>query len=162
MKTFHKYGNGYINIDDSMIYLTSTGNWSEIETLTEKTIGKNTKKTGKIISISIFFGVLCILLLVFFLSTKNSIPFKLFVLASGIIGIAKLKDYFSTETGERFYIPKSKVICITPDENNLTIEFKSVSGEPDMILIANVKGNIELIIREMLEQEKHLKDQKKD
>jgi hypothetical protein len=108
MKTFHKYGNGYINIDNSMIYLTSTGNWSEIETLTEKTIGKNTKKTGKIISSSIFFGVLCILLLVFFLSTKNSISFKLFVLASGIIGIAKLKDYFSTETANGFIFQNQK------------------------------------------------------
>ena len=36
MKDFFKYEKGYINIDGTYLYLTQTGNWSEIDSINEK------------------------------------------------------------------------------------------------------------------------------
>jgi hypothetical protein len=147
MKTYYKYGNGYINIDEKNIYFTSTGNWSEIEKLTEKKVGKSKKKTGKIIMIYIFLGVIFGGPICLFLFSDRK--YGIISLVIAILGGIRLKEYFSTETGPRFCIPKSKVVKITTEENNLNIEFKSMTNEPDTVIIGKVEGDMETVIREM-------------
>jgi hypothetical protein len=152
MKTYHKYRNGYINIDDTNIYLTSTGNWSEVETLSEKKVGKSTKRIGKIIGMYILLAFVSTVVICIFASSERQLLFKLFSLAGGIFGVIKLYHYFNTETGERFYIPKSKVIRITPEKNNFTIEFRSETVDQETIHIVNVEGDVETVMQKMLQR----------
>lgn len=140
-KTFYKYKFGYINIDQENVYVTSTGNWSEITQLREKLPGKSSRKTGKVISIYIFMSVLILMTLGSFLFVEKHILLKLSMLAVEISGLLKLKKYFDTETGPRFYIPKARILDVIVEDERVLLKFKAIDDTPDNLILPKLEGN---------------------
>ena len=141
--TYYKYKFGYINIDQNNIYLTSTGNWSEVAQLTEKTFGKTKKKIGKVISIYFFLSIVLLAMLGSFILNDKSVLLKIGSLLVGIAGFYRLKRYFDTETGQRFFIPKNKIIDIEIDRDLIKLKFKTIEDALDEIVIHKLEGNLE-------------------
>lgn len=149
IKSFYKYKYGYVNVDPYNVYLTATGNWSETGQLSERKAGKSTKKTGKIVIIYLFLFAILMGILCLFLLGQKSILLRFGTLAGSIIAFLKLKDYFDTETGERFYIQKRKITAVSVDGTQLTIEFTSPEGSPDSIILYGIKGDTRQLKEEL-------------
>jgi hypothetical protein len=145
MKTYYKYKYGFINIDENTVYLSATGNWSETKSLKEKKYGKSSKNNEKVIAIYFFLAV-AILFICYALIIDNShIILKWVSLLSAIIFITNLKRYFNTEIGERFLIPKNKIIQINSTEKTLTLLFVTLDDFREEIKLKQVEGDIEQI-----------------
>lgn len=148
-KTFYKYKLGYINIDEDNVYITSTGNWSETNELKEKTFGKSTKKIGKVIAIYFFLmGIILIILFSFLFIEKNFI-LKLFSTLASIAGFLRIKRYFDTEIGQRFFIPKIKILSTEIEDDKLSLKFKTIDGTNDVLIISSLEGDIKNITQEL-------------
>ncbi|MES2397802.1 MAG: hypothetical protein V4549_17450 [Bacteroidota bacterium] len=147
-KSYYKYKFGYINIDQENVYLTSTGNWSEIKVLGEKVFGKSSKKIGKVISIYFLLAILLLMTIASFFFNEK-IPYAVGTLAVGIAGVHRLKKYFDTETGQRFFIPKNKIIDIVWENDFMTLHFNTLENELDKIVLRNIEGDIEQLKQEL-------------
>jgi hypothetical protein len=148
-KTFYKYKFGYLNIDEENIYLTSTGNWSETKELKEKTFGKSSKKTGKVIAIYFFLTIIVLIILASFLFIEKNFILKLGTMAVSIAGFLRLKRYFDTETGQRFFIPKNKIINVEIDDDRVLIKFKTIDEKNDDLIIPELDGEMKSFIQEL-------------
>ncbi|AUC74509.1 hypothetical protein [Olleya sp. Bg11-27] len=127
MKEWFKYEFGYVNIDSEYLYLTNTGNWSEISSLNEKAkriANKNDNKSSRIlfflIVIACFFG---------FLLYKNILSGKvsLTLIFLTVFGGYKLYEYMKTEIGWKFKIPIKKITEIKTNDRNIELVF--LNGE---------------------------------
>lgn len=137
MKRHFKYSNGFINVDENNIYITSTGNWSETKILTEKPFGKSMYDDGKYFAFYQVFGFIVVLVISLFLTeTTWYIKAGLILLCSLLF--YKTKDYFTPELGERFLIPKIKILDINQTKKQLIIEFKSLDDKKDIIKLNGI------------------------
>ncbi|WP_432672958.1 hypothetical protein [Flavobacterium sp. SM2513] len=132
MKEWFKYEFGYVNIDSENLYLTNSGNWSEIIDLQEQTkqiTHENDRKSsltlGFIIVVVCFFG---------FLLYKNYIAGKVGILLIAVtVGLGyKMYAYLKTEIGAKFKIPLVKITNITEIGQNVEISF--INGDGDSVV----------------------------
>jgi len=142
-KSFYKYKYGYINIDQNNIYITSTGNWSETIQLTEKKFGKTKKRIGRVISIYFFFTIIILALLGSLILSYKNLLFKLLSLLTSVAGFLGIKRYFDTETGQRFFIPKTKIINIAINEDSIKLNFRTIDNKVEELKIHGFKGDTE-------------------
>lgn len=140
MKHYFKYSNGYINIDDKSLYLTSSGNWQEARELIEKgktSIKKNNARINymkgfvyTVFAISIF--------LLLFMVENNKISITLS--AGLILLVYYVNNYFKVEFGVRYKIPLTKIDSIEPYENDsIKISFRNAENEPDSEIVNGVE-----------------------
>lgn len=138
MKEYFKYANGYINVNDENLYLTNTGNWSEILELLEKSpksIRNNSKKRNKIyLYYLIVIAIAGIFIFKFMQGYKIIKP--LFVIAA--IGFS-VHSYMKRETGKRYKIPISKIKSIEIEETTAKIVFLNLNEQPDFETIKGIE-----------------------
>lgn len=137
MKKYFKHRFGYINIDESNLYFTKTGNWGEAKTLNEKT----TKKTTKTTAIGTVFGVLVVFLIVLVNSYLiNDLIDSFGLLISSVlitsyiflISYLRLKDKY----GPAFLIPLDKIRGMDMiDKSMLEIKFFDETNQKSNQLI---------------------------
>jgi hypothetical protein len=138
MKDWFKYEFGYVNIDDENIYLTNSGNWSETFEIQEKTKLVDAKNNSKskslylyVIAVVMLFGILLYFNMV---GGGASIGLVVLIIAGGL----GAKKYMQNEFGSRFKIPKSKILEIKFDQNNVELLFTNGDSENDSYLLEKV------------------------
>lgn len=133
-----KHSRGYIIYTSDKIYLTTTGNWSEVKELQEKT--KNTYEQNKnrlrkkqisasvisVISCSILY---CILPLIVF------IPIALIAIP---ILIATIEKIFQTDYSNLICIPTLKVKNISYSQKELIISFINGDNLDDSVRLSEL------------------------
>lgn len=146
MKEWFKYEFGFVNIDDNNIYLTNTGNWSEIHSLEEKSMRLDRKNDTKG---SMMIGFILVFLALFgFLIFKNLMSGKVgfFLIAIVALGGYKLYDYLKTEIGAQFKIPKSKITEIKIGKESAEILFLNADEKSDSYKLLRIdKKGIEIL-----------------
>ena len=130
MKEFFKYNNGYININEENLFMTNSGNWSETLTLLEKSSKSRKKNSYKNIKFYIFFLIICGIFLLSIDGRVNRVfPIALIVL------IIFVYRYFSSEMGNRYKIPLSKLKAIQINGKEVKFVFLNLKGEEDFEII---------------------------
>lgn len=134
MKEYFKYKNGYLNITDEAIFLTGSGNWSEIKDCKEKssvTLRSNTKRKLKTY---LFLLLLLLLTAFFFIKSKNSF------LPLGFLALLIAAWYYiSSESGNRYKIPLSKIKSITLDASEMRVNFLNETGDVSFEIITGLE-----------------------
>ncbi|NVK63678.1 MAG: hypothetical protein HWE22_03780 [Flavobacteriales bacterium] len=129
MKDWCKYNFGYVNFDDSFVYFTSTGNWSDTKKLEELNDPSATKSSSeerfKSISYLSLLAVLVICILWF--AGFQSLSW------AAIIGIGwaaySAYHYFAPGISGEFKIPYSKINSLLISSNEVHINFSDYHGE---------------------------------
>jgi hypothetical protein len=134
MKEWLKHKYGFINIDDENVYVTKTGNWSEVSGLEEKNYKpfefadfRTKVKIG--IYLFIVFGII----LFGFISNiiSGNISFLLIV-GLPVVGYTAFQ-YIIPEFGSSFVIPRNKITDIRTKESDLFIEFLDANDQNTLI-----------------------------
>lgn len=124
MKEWLKHKFGFLNIDDEFIFVTKTGNWSEIEDLEEKNHkGFKTNTFASKLKIGLYVTVVYGLFV--FCIVRNIISGNIsFLLIIGLPVLAYyMFQYLIPEYGASFRIPKDKINQIYIDGDSVSIEF---------------------------------------
>ena len=137
-KTWFQYEFGFVNIDEENLYLTNTGNWSEIIGLEEKS-----KKTGGPNTFGSFATIMFLIVVVGllgFLFFRNIITPGISIV--GLIGIPffgyKFYEYIKSDIGVKFKIPWSKISKITVTKQEVKLEFLNGDGVSGTEFLSNV------------------------
>lgn len=137
MKKYFKHRFGYVNVDESNLYLTKTGNWGEVKQLNEKPSRKASKTTtfGTIVGLLIVFVI--VFVNVYFINDLiesfglliSSILIVSYIL---LIGYLRLRDKY----GPTFLIPFDKIRGMDMiDESMLEIKFLDEANRESSQLI---------------------------
>ena len=149
MKEFFKYGNGYVNINDEYLFLTNSGNWSEIKSIVEKSPKSIKSNRLKRYKYNLFY--LIIFFLMFYLNVKKkAFNFRAsFVLV--ILGVAAY-FYMKRETGNKYKIPIAKITAIRITNSAVKISFINAANAEDCEYISNVEEKGLKILSKLLPQ----------
>jgi len=134
MKTWFKHKYGYVNIDDEYIYFTSSGNWSETSTLTEKSISQAQNPR---LSNFIFYFLGIGTIMFFLLSNSKSIP----IIVGFSILAYKAYEYLKSDLGPQYKIKKSNVVSVDHDPNETIVKFLNIEGIEESQSIYNISAN---------------------
>ncbi len=118
MKHWFKYEHGYINIDDRNIYLTNSGNWSEVEDLKKRNVRHSENRKKRRIQFFLFIVILVTGIIMLLRINKDS--YNVISLVGAISGIIVVYKYMRSELGPRYMIPFSRIKRI---ENIKTITY---------------------------------------
>lgn len=130
MKEWFKHKYGFINIDDENVYITRTGNWSEVSGLKEKNYKplkfadfRTKLKIG--IYLFIVFGII----LFGFISNiiSGNISFLLLI-GLPVLGYTAFQ-YIIPEFGSSFVIPRNKILAIRTEDTDFHIEFLDANDQ---------------------------------
>lgn len=150
MKHTFKYSSGHINIDDENLYLTSSGNWEEAQTLTQKnaaSIAAN-KRRVKRNSLLLYIPMAIIILSPAVLVGADKLKFAPLMLLYFLIYY--LYKHFSKQLGNRYKIPISKIEAIVPVDGCLKIIFRNEDGQPDFEVVKGVEDKGVVVLRSLL------------
>lgn len=138
MKKWFPYRYGYVNIDSDNIYLTSTGNWSEVSQLYEK--NELSKKANEARQRKIKRGLFFVFALFSFAIIKNitstSISFLLIV-ALAFLGY-KVYQYRKSDLGSRYKIPLEKLERIIIEDTTVTLIFLNGDNLSDQEILTDI------------------------
>ena len=129
MKEWLKHKYGFINIDDENVYVTKTGNWSEVSGLKEKNY-----KLFKLddfrtkLKIGIYLFIVFGFILYVFISKILSGDLGLLIFGLPLLGYTAFQ-YIIPEFGSSFVIPKKKITAIRTDESDFYIEFLDANDQ---------------------------------
>ncbi|RXR19462.1 hypothetical protein [Flavobacterium stagni] len=135
MKEYFKHDKGYLLINEEAFFLTSSGNWSEIQQLNEK--GFYEVRQQAIRSFKVFVWVGLILLISLFISFKSQSYYSFLV----GLGLAfSVWRYLITETTIRCKIPMDKMseVKINEEQNVIVFHFKNARNIEDFELLNEV------------------------
>ena len=134
MKEYFKYANGFVNINDDNLFLTNSGNWSEIQELLEKSPKSIKQNNFKGFKIYIYlFIIACLILLILSKSKSGSIPFGIILLVLGAFA------YMKRETGKRYKIPIPKIKTIEITGTSAKIIFYNANNVEDFEEIKSIE-----------------------
>jgi hypothetical protein len=141
MKEYFKYANGYVNINDENLYLTNSGNWSEIQKLEEKSKKSKNRNTFKLFKIDVYYFVIGILILVFIINLISNLQKgKVSFISIGLLFLMFTAfKYMKSETGKKYKIPLSKIKDFIITDNTVTIHFLNLNNEIDFETISKVE-----------------------
>ena len=150
MKLWFKYKHGFINIDDDFLYLTNTGNWSEIADMKEK--GESNSSDFRKYRMIGFLAV-CFFLFAFLIYKNiNSGNINLLLL----IGLPALfflaYRSLSPEMGSKFKIPHYKMKRLETDGQNVTVHFLNKMDAPSSERILRLDENGIQSIQELMKK----------
>lgn len=138
MRTWFQYEYGFVNIDDTNIYLTNTGNWSDIRVLKELNYttskAQNTSVKVGLIIITLFFTLLI-------LFNVLSAKFSLGLFALSVVAVISTYRYMRTEIGAQFKIPTDKLLKVEREDKDAVLTFLNYMNEPTTHVLKNVKEN---------------------
>lgn len=135
MKEYFKYDNGYVNINDENLFLTNSGNWSEITTIeekSEKTIRKNSIRSLKFYAF--ILGLVGLVALSVARAQNGSIPIGLILL------VFAAYMYMKRDVGSKYKIPLSKIKNIEIDKEEVKIIFLNLNNVEDFEIIHKVEN----------------------
>ncbi len=141
MKNHFKHATGYLNIDDSAVYFTISGNWEETKKLNEKTNGIPVKQVFKNMVIVLIVSVLLGALLVYAFLKVDAGGIAVVGLISVPFTVYKILTYFQADLALKFYIPLKKIIQYRFSEGNtqLTIRFYNQEGKEEEIEVTGLE-----------------------
>ncbi|MBF05076.1 MAG: hypothetical protein CMP76_17500 [Flavobacterium sp.] len=149
MKDFFKYEKGYINIDATYLYLTQTGNWSETDSLAEKSAKSKSIATRKKIKTYSFYVMLLAFSLLLYFNVTNGKSGK-FMLPLGIILLLISSfNYFRAGSGSQYKIPLHKINTMEYSFKSLKIYFKNADNKDDFERIENVEPKGITLLKEL-------------
>lgn len=130
MKQYFKYSNGYVNINEENIFMTNSGNWSEIHSLEEKSAKTEKANRRKKLKYDFYIFVMIVCGAFGIYNAINDVINKTIpiFLVGMLLGVYK---YFQNEKGKRIKIPLVKIIAIEVTGNNAKIFFYNKSNEKD-------------------------------
>jgi hypothetical protein len=134
MKEWLKHKYGFINIDDENVYVTKTGNWSEVSGLEEKNY-KPFKFADFRTKLKIGFYLFIVFGIILFGFISNIISGNInFLLIVGlpVVGYTAFQ-YIIPEFGSSFVIPKNKITDLRIKESDLFIEFLDANDQNTLI-----------------------------
>jgi hypothetical protein len=141
MRYFFSYRYGYINIDTHNLYLTHSGNWSEIIELDEKPIIISAHKSIWKFLTLLLFAVIILLFLLMISSAfeqQGLALWPLVLLVAAVLAIYKVYHYYRIEMGNRFYIPLEKIQSMEYVEDGIKISFLDKNKNPDSEILQGV------------------------
>lgn len=134
MKDYFKHDKGYLLINEEAFFLTSSGNWSETLSLSEKSISSRKVNNRRADRMYYFVGLLMVACFYAFYSKK---------ILAGFGGMALLFfvwNYLKNETTARYKIPFQKIIQLDITESRkLQIRFYNEMGHEDTEYIQGVE-----------------------
>lgn len=139
MKDFFKYEKGYINIDDKYLYMTKTGNWSETNTLLEKSAKSKSQSAIKKIKTYSFYGMLVAFSLLLFFNLSNGRGNKIFLPFGIILLLISAYKYIRSGSGVQYKIPLSKINKMEYSYKSLKIHFKNSDDKEDFERIESIE-----------------------
>ena len=135
MKEWIKHKYGFINIDSNNVYLTKTGNWSEIHNLQEK----NYKSTKELIEkIGLKNKVLNILYIGLILFGLISSIINLNIFNLSILFISILFYFFRFKREENYLIPNNKILKIINNQDEIDLEFLDSNNKNTIIKLKKI------------------------
>jgi hypothetical protein len=133
MKEYFKYNKGYVNINDENLFLTNSGNWSEILKIEEKSSKKIKKNT--INAYKYGFIIIGILFYINIVKENENYHFDIALLVLGILAYF----YMKRETGNQYKIPISKISNIVITNQQVKIIFTNADNEEEYEIIEQVE-----------------------
>lgn len=134
MKDFFKHDKGYLLINEEAFFLTSSGNWSEALSLSEKSISSRKVNNRRADRMYYFVGLLMVACYYAFYSKK---------ILAGFGGMALLFfvwNYLKNETTARYKIPLQKIIQLNVLEpGKIQFRFYNEMGQEDTEYIQGVE-----------------------
>lgn len=152
MKNHFKHETGYMNIDESNIYFTISGNWQETKTLEEKSVVRSVKNFPKMVFVLIVMIILLILIFIYVMMKINSGGIAVFGLISIPLLTYKVITYLRADMSLKFYIPFYRIIDynFSEDSTGLTIQFYNKDEKVDLVKIKELEKSDVKRIRELL------------
>ncbi len=141
MKHFFKYEKGYINIDEKYLYMTKTGNWSETNSLLEKSAKSKSQATIKKIKTYSFYGMLIAFSLLLFFNLSNGRGNKIFLPVGIILLVVSAYKYIRSGSGSQYKIPLSRINKMDYSYKSLKIHFKNSDDKEDFERIDSIEEN---------------------
>lgn len=134
MQAFFKYKFGYVNIDSENLYFTNSGNWSETTGMQEKGIQKqnNSKQTRISYFFTFLFSILFLITIVDLSIERMAVSIPIAILSFSAY------RYLSSELGEQFKLPISKISNVEVLDSEVTLSFINGNEESEFIEIAGV------------------------
>lgn len=135
MKDYFKHNKGYLLINEEAFFLTSSGNWSETESLLEKSKTSRKKNSRRSDRMYYYLGTMIVGCLYLFYKKQSIFGF------SGVAGTYFVWNYLKNETTARYKIPFQKIIQLNISEpGKLQIRFYNEMGHEDAEYIQGIES----------------------
>ncbi|CAM4183197.1 MULTISPECIES: hypothetical protein [Flavobacterium] len=138
MKQFFKYEKGFININETDLFLTKTGNWSEIDLIEEKSFKSKSQNTIKKVKTYSFYAMLVSFSLLLFINIYRA-DNKILLTTAIILLIVSSFNYIKVGSGSQYKIPLSKIDKMDYSFKSLKIYFKNKEGKEDFERLENIE-----------------------
>lgn len=152
-KKWFKHQFGFVNIDAENCYITKTGNWSEVQKLSEKnSMSFRSISTKDQIKLMLYFVPVTGLLI--FLFTKNLMGGDislLLLIGLPLAGYAIYK-YWKPEFNSSFVIPKSKIQDIEIGEKQIVIQFLDGENKENSFTLSKIDDKAFVIMQDLREE----------
>lgn len=149
MKHFFKYEKGFININEENLFLTKSGNWSEIELLLEKSSKSKSQNSKKKIRTYSFYAMLLSFSLLLFFNLNNGKSGKMMLPLGIVLLLLSAYNYIRAGSGNQYKIPLSKINKMEYSFNSLKIYFMNLDGKEDFEKIENIEEKGVQILKEL-------------
>lgn len=142
-KSFYRYKNGYINIDECRVYFSPGGNWAVLKSAQEKISKGHSLKVKLKRSL---LTLLVITLLYILLRLRGDSPDAVLLLGIGAV-LNALYNLFNTTT-DTFFVEKHKISSIEADNENrtLSLTFTNASAQEETLVLKGLSESPELLI----------------
>ncbi|WP_445457744.1 hypothetical protein [Flavobacterium sp. HNIBRBA15423] len=149
MKHFFKYEKGFININEENLFLTKSGNWSEIELLLEKSSKSKSQNSKKKIRTYSFYAMLLSFSLLLFFNLNNGKSGKMMLPLGIVLLLLSAYNYIRAGSGNQYKIPLSKINKMEYSFNSLKIYFMNLDGKEDFEKIENIEEKGVQILKDL-------------
>lgn len=149
MKHFFKYEKGFININEENLFLTKSGNWSEIELLLEKSSKSKSQNSKKKIRTYSFYAMLLSFSLLLFFNLNNGKSGKMMLPLGIVLLLLSAYNYMRAGSGNQYKIPLSKINKMEYSFNSLKIYFMNLDGKEDFEKIENIEEKGVQILKDL-------------
>jgi len=149
MKHFFKYEKGFININEENLFLTKSGNWSEVDLLLEKSSKSKSQNSKKKIRTYSFYAMLLSFSLLLFFNLNNGKSGKMMLPLGIVLLFLSAYNYIRAGSGNQYKIPLSKINKMEYSFNSLKIYFMNLDGKEDFEKIENIEEKGVHILKEL-------------
>ncbi len=141
MKQFFKYQFGYINIDEENLYMTNSGNWSEVSEVQEKSTKTKAGNMFRSGANWIFLVLVVGLVVLGFLSGVLKGRIGLLGLVGTPVFIYFFYRYLQRDLGVKYKIPIAKITSVElkPEEKKAILHFLNATNQQDQEVINKVE-----------------------
>ena len=149
MRHFFKYEKGFININEENLFLTKSGNWSEVELLLEKSSKSKSQNSKKKIKTYSFYAMLLSFSLLLFFNLNNGKSGKIMLPLGIVLLLLSAYNYIRAGSGNQYKIPLSKINKMEYSFNSLKIYFMNLDGKEDFEKIENIEEKGVQILKDL-------------